>query len=436
MKNYNYYKTFNLRKNHYENNALMAMVTYFNQLNKKQKTAFFVTIFCSVSMLMFSAVTGSGGGSDPSPLRTLNELLGNSPYSPDFLMWLSFVDIAKYAINYIVNIQISSIDIIASTPLDGGGAFDKITSGLTIFAAIACFYKLLIHFRDTERFDNVKAFTGFFSYIGILILFIFSSHIVNYVVSFKTNINTASISKIGSTIDNELNQVVIEDFKKYVKKQEEIDAKINSDDTGVVDTALLELKKSWAELTFNLSNTIKYLYYSFFGILMTASLAVPTVIMTLMVKIILSIMILGSKLVFLLAFIPGFENTWKTYMLNLLNVMLWVPIFNIIMTFIIALMSAFLFEHPSGTGQIIWLTIISLILAYQSISLTTTAASTIISGAGAGAGGALGGLNAMSAPAIIAGAAAATAGSAMIASKFSKDGESTSNNNKSKISKD
>ena len=135
-------------------------------------------------------------------------------------------------------------------------------------------------------------------------------------------------------------------------------------------------------------------------------------------------MILGAKLVFLLAFIPGFENTWKTYMLNLLNVILWVPIFNIIISFIIALMTAFLFTHPSGTGQIIWLSIVSLILAVQSISLTTTAASTIISGAGAGVGGALGGLNSMSGPAVIGGAAVAVAGTAMAAasiSKFSKD---------------
>lgn len=192
----------------------------------------------------------------------------------------------------------------------------------------------------------------------------------------------------------------------------------------MVDAALLELKKSWAETSFCLSNMTKYLYYSFFGLLMTAVLAVPTVIMTLMVKIILSIMILGAKLVFLLAFIPGFENTWKTYMLNLLNVILWVPIFNIIISFIIALMTAFLFTHPSGTGQIIWLSIVSLILAVQSISLTTTAASTIISGAGAGVGGALGGLNSMSGPAVIGGAAVAVAGTAMAAasiSKFSKD---------------
>lgn len=419
--NYNFYKSFNFSRKNCDN----VILNFFYNLSRKQKISIFVPIICFFGLFISYGSSNTTGTTEQTAFKTVITLLGDkSALAVSFATWTGILEITKYAINYIVEAQLTSIDIIAKTPLGGEGAFDKLTTGLTLFAAIACFYKLLLQFRDTERFDNVKAFTGFFSYIGILILFIFSTHIVDYVVSFNTNINTNNITKIGSTIDNELNEMIVNDFIKLKKQQKVIQDKIDSEDTGVVDAALLELKKSWAETSFCLSNMTKYLYYSFFGLLMTAVLAVPTVIMTLMVKIILSIMILGAKLVFLLAFIPGFENTWKTYMLNLLNVILWVPIFNIIISFIIALMTAFLFTHPSGTGQIIWLSIVSLILAVQSISLTTTAASTIISGAGAGVGGALGGLNSMSGPAVIGGAAVAVAGTAMAAasiSKFSKD---------------
>lgn len=419
--NYNLYKSFNFSRKNCDN----VILNFFYNLSRKQKISMFVPIICFFGLFISYASSNATGTTEQTAFKTVITLLGDkSALAVSFATWTGILEITKYAINYIVEAQLTSIDIIAETPLGGEGAFDKLTTGLTLFAAIACFYKLLLQFRDTERFDNVKAFTGFFSYIGILILFIFSTHIVDYVVSFNSNINTNNITKIGSTIDNELNEMIVNDFIKLKQQQKVIQDKIDSEDTGVVDAALLELKKSYEETSFCLSNMIKYIYYSFFGLLMTAVLAVPTVIMTLMVKIILSIMILGAKLVFLLAFIPGFENTWKTYMLNLLNVILWVPIFNIIISFIIALMTAFLFTHPSGTGQIIWLSIVSLILAVQSISLTTTAASTIISGAGAGVGGALGGLNSMSGPAVIGGAAVAVAGGAMAAatiSKFSKD---------------
>jgi hypothetical protein len=419
--NYNFYKSFNTSKKYYDN----AFLNYFYNLSKRQKISMFIPIICLIGSFFSYATSTTSSATEASSFQNISSLLQiyNQPgLAVSFSAWTGILEVTKYAINYIVEAQLTSIDIIASTPLGGAGVFDNLTSGLTLFAAIACFYKLLLHFRDTERFDNVKSFTGFFSYVGILLLFIFSSHIVDYVISFNVKINTNNITKIASTIDKEINQMLVVDFEKLIQQDMNYESLIKK--AGPIDAAIIELKKELAKTSFFLSNMMRYLYYSFFGLLMTAVLAVPTVIMTLMVKIILSIMILGSKLVFLLAFIPGFENTWKTYMLNLLNVILWVPIFNIIISFIIALMTAFLFTHPSGTGQIIWLSIISLILAVQSISLTTTAASTIISGAGAGVGGALGGLNSMSAPAVIGGAAVAVAGGAMAVatiSKFSKE---------------
>ena len=117
-------------------------------------------------------------------------------------------------------------------------------------------------------------------------------------------------------------------------------------------------------------------------------------------------MIAGAKIVFLLAFIPGFENTWKTYLLNLLNVVLWIPIFNVIITFIISMVSMLISSDMLNSGSIIWLSIVALVCASQSISLTTTCANSIISGASAGAVGAMNSLSAMNGAGMVAGAVA------------------------------
>ena len=124
-------------------------------------------------------------------------------------------------------------------------------------------------------------------------------------------------------------------------------------------------------------------------------MAVPAFILSIMVKILLSVMVAGTKLVFLLAFIPGFENTWKTFMLNMLNILLWTPIFNAIYGFIIALVVGLMTNNTLGSGQIVWLTIISIILAFQSLSLTTSAAGVVINGAGASIAGAMGSIATM-----------------------------------------
>ena len=173
--------------------------------------------------------------------------------------------------------------------------------------------------------------------------------------------------------------------------------------------------QKWNVTKFNFQSTIYYLYMTFFSLILMSALAIPTVVITIMVKVTLSIMVVGAKLVFLLAFIPGFENTWKTYMLNLLNVLLWVPIFNIIFSFILALVSATISNGSIGTGQIIWLSIITIIFAFKSVSLTTSTANSIISGSGAGIAGALGGMAAFGGASMVAGAAAVGAGVAVTA---------------------
>ena len=127
--------------------------------------------------------------------------------------------------------------------------------------------------------------------------------------------------------------------------------------------------------------------------------------MTLMVKILLTVALIGAKIVFLLAFIPGFEQTWKTYMLNILNVLLWIPIFNVIIAFIISLISSMIVSDVMTNGQIVWLVILSYICTSQAITLTTSASQMIVNGSGAGMAGALGGLGNMNAVSMVSSAA-------------------------------
>lgn len=345
-----------------------------------------------------------------------------------YMKWLNVVFWLGKAIEYIVKAQLDSVDVIAMTPMSGSGMFDNIIWALTILAAIGCFIKLINHFLATEKFDNVKAFTGFFSYFGMLILFIFSSQLINFMVDLNTDINTNNISQIGTQLIEELDRVQLEDLKGLSVEL----AQIREEQAGssLVRSVLLDIKINGKVMATGLSNLLAYVYYSVFGLVLTSVIAIPVVIMTLMVKVTLSIMVLGAKIVFLMAFIPGFENTWKTYMQNLLNVLLWIPIFNIIITFIIAIVAGTIQPDVLGTGQIIWLSIIAFIMATKSISLTTTAASTIVNGSAAGMAGAMGSMAAMNATTLVAGTAAMAAGGAALgakamaakaaASKFSK----------------
>lgn len=143
-------------------------------------------------------------------------------------------------------------------------------------------------------------------------------------------------------------------------------------------------------------NTIKYIFYSLVILIFTSVLAIPSFIMTFMVKILLSVMIAGAKIVFLLAFIPGFENAWKTFLLNILNILLWIPIFNAIISFIITLLAQTMGAGVLESGSIIWISVVAVVASFQAVSLTTNSANSIINGAGAGMAGAMGSLATMS----------------------------------------
>jgi hypothetical protein len=426
----NFYKNFSKSKKHTNFNSLGI---FLNDLSFKTKVIL-VSFFC-ISSYMSVQAQFSGGGVVGVAGSTILQMIGSHPVAVDFANSLAILQVVKLFIGYIINVQLQSVQVISSTPINGAGIFDKITNGLTIFAAIACFYRLLQHYLNTERFDNAKAFTGFFGYISIFVLFLFSGPIVQHVASLNQNINTSNIAGIGNQIQSEVDAKILSDWDTIKTEYDDLQSQIEEDEglTGI-EAIPAKLKQMFLMTKFNVKNTIFTVYMSFFSMFLMASLAVPTVIMTLMVKVTLSIMILGAKLVFLLAFIPGFENTWKTYMLNLVNVLLWIPIFNVIISFLLAIVSAMISDDSIGTGQIIWLSIISMIFAYQSISLTTTTANTIISGAGAGIAGAMGSLTSMNATTMVAGTAAAGAGIAVVAasggsaapiagasSKFSKD---------------
>lgn len=315
----------------------------------------------------------------------------------------SFVDIAKACIQYIVQAQVKSASIIGSTTFGSKSMFSHIQTGLTIFACIACAYKIVVHYAKTERFDNVSAITGFFSYIGVLILFLASNTIVDYLVGLNQNINTSAVTNIGAKIENELNRELEKDYKLLATRLNSLDKEYEELNpiTDVATSINNRVTYMWAMFgEFYLGNLVKYAYYSVFGIIITSVLAIPAFVLTFMVKVLLSVMIAGTKLVFLLAFIPGFEKTWQQFILNLINILLWIPIFNAIIAFILQIISGMMTDDSMNSGQIIWLSIVSIVLAYQSISLTTTGAGVIINGTGAGMAGALGSLGAMNATSV------------------------------------
>ena len=149
-------------------------------------------------------------------------------------------------------------------------------------------------------------------------------------------------------------------------------------------------------------------------------MAIPSIILSIMIKVLLTVMVAGTKIVFLMAFIPGFENTWKTFMSNMVNILLWAPIFNALYGFIVAIIIFMMSDQSLGTGQIVWITIIACILAFQSISLTTSAAGVVIQGAGASMAGALGSMSTMSGVNVAMGATKAAVGLAVMKKFMSK----------------
>lgn len=413
-----FYKNFSKKKSKIP--ILKGFALFFNSLSFKTKTVvlsfFGISSYFVVKAQSFSSPVGLN--INQSILQMINADANHVALANDFADSSLILQITKKFINYIVNIQLESVQIISSTSINGDGMFDMLIKGLTIFAAIASFYKLLKHFLDTERFDNVKAFTGFFGYISIFILFIFSGPIVKHVSSLNRNINTSNISNISNQIQSEMDTHILNNWTLIKSEYDLLNDEIDDNSINPIIIAKnigIKAQQSWLIMKFNMKNYIFTFYMSFFSMFLMSALSIPTVIMTIMVKITLSIMILGAKLVFLLAFIPGFENVWKTYMLNMLNVLLWIPIFNVIISFLLAIVSGTISDGSIGTGQIIWLSILAIIFAKQSISLTTTTANTIINGAGAGIAGAMGSLTSMGATSMMATGGAMVAGGAAIA---------------------
>lgn len=413
--NTNYFKFFTDKKE--KQPLLKKMLTdIFGKikLSKKHKILGIISIICmGVSFVM---KLNAASGSSEKPLEGVKSMydiltgMGADPLTAAMIVenW-DGVQIIKNMLNYLTGIQIKSIDYINATPFGTSTMFEHIYSGLTIFAVIGCVYKLVLHFLKTERFDNVSAFTGFFQFIGIAVLFVFSDQIVNQVVSLNQGVSTESIQTLNIKLDNELTAQITKDLKPTVEEiKEEYEnialAQVKKKDANpisslAIDIEIMEHSLKIAKLIMwdaGMALQWKYIYFSIVVGVIASILAIPSVIISIMIKILLTVMVAGTKLVFLLAFIPGFENTWKTFMTNMLNILLWAPIFNAIYSFIISLVSFMLGPDPLGTGQIIWLTIVTCILAFQSISLTTSAAGVVIQGAGASMAGALGSMATMS----------------------------------------
>lgn len=346
-------------------------------------------------------------------------------------MWFEPI---RMALSYIVNAQESSISTVASVPFAGSGIFSHISNGITIFACIGCAFKIVTHFLKTERHDNISAIFGYFTYLAPLTLFLFSGQIVSKLSGINRGVNVQSVSSVGNKLNAELEKTIKSDYIIYYQNvKQKTDAAEKAEFMEKIAYKVDIFKDTASALG---GNTIKYLYFSFFILVFTSVLAIPAFIMTFMVKVLLSVMIAGAKIVFLLAFIPGFENAWRTYLLNMLNVLLWIPIFNAIITFIVGIIAATMDTAALSTGQIVWLSIVSIVAAFQSISLTTSAANSIINGAGAGMAGAMGSLASMSGAAIGAGALKAGATVAGVAATGGAASSVTASKIASKLSKD
>lgn len=416
-------------------------------LTSKQKIGLVVLIMS----IGYTSIFAQSGTTNNFNVKTIQDIirsvsggstvLGAMNY---FLTSFSFLDIVKYTINYIVNAQETATQTIANSKFGNASMFSKINNGVTIFAVIACGYKILMHYMKTERYDNAQSFTGYFSYFGVLILFLFSNSIVSRLTSLNASINHSAISSIGNKINSELDQQIAIDYKNLSNQLEALENDYNDlNSQGLISSVgsvgkIVANRADYyaAQGSFYMGNIGKYIYFSVFGVVITAVLAIPSFIMTLMVKILLSVITFGTKLVFLLAFIPGFENTWKTFILNLLHILLWIPIFNSIIAFILQIISATMVTGSMTGGQIVWLTVVAIICAYQAISLTTTSAGVIINGAGAGLAGAMGSLSGMSAVGIAGQTVSAAAGVATTAATGGISGAASGAKIASKLSKD
>ena len=158
------------------------------KLTKRQKIWWCICLVCIiVSFTMKLTATESENGvvidnmvgTFKKILQIVKDLGADDSTAVAISVNWSGVQTIKNMLDYLTSIQIKSIDYINNTPFGTSTMFNHIYYGLTIFAVIGCLYKMLVHFLKTERFDNVMAFTGFFQFIGIALLFVFSDQIVD-----------------------------------------------------------------------------------------------------------------------------------------------------------------------------------------------------------------------------------------------------------------
>ena len=172
---------------------------------------------------------------------------------------------------------------------------------LPFFAVIGCLYKMLVHFLKTERFDNVMAFTGFFQFIGIALLFVFSDQIVNQVVSLNQGVNTAAIQELNKKLDKELTNQMIKDLKypiEQIKKEKKILTKAiekETEEAGSLNPiTLIGNKMDVASSKMRINKMIlwdagaalqfKYFFFSSVIGIIASILAIPSVILSIMIK--------------------------------------------------------------------------------------------------------------------------------------------------------
>lgn len=345
-----------------------------------------------------------------------------------YLHALNVIAVMKGIIHYISDAQLASVEAINELKFGDRKMFSGILMGLTIFACIACVYKLFKHFADTERHDNVKAFAGYFSYIGLIILFWFAPSITKYIASLAEPINASQVQSIVTEINKGLEPILKEDFLRYAQKillaGQELE---NAGSLNLTAGAKYEISVMAAQLT-TLSSIVQMFFYLLLGIILVTVLAIPLVVITVMIKILLSVMIYGTQLVFLLAFIPGLDKLWQSMIINMLNILLWSPIFNAVITFIIAIVTTTM-GNASIVG-ILWMTVVAFILSSQAVTITTSAANVLIQGAGAGMAGAMSSFSSMNATSMVAkgasgiakatGGALGKVGNTLIVSQLSK----------------
>lgn len=399
--------------------------------NKKLTTRQYFSLILLFMSICFVAYAQNAPGftfpktDNPVTAMTVLGKYGSNKLYATVSDYISLPALFTGIITYIGEKQIETNQMIAELPIGNSGMFGKIVSVLTIFAAIGCAYRIAKAYLETERMTDVRSILSVFSYVPILVLFVFSDQIVKTLTSATEDINDAQISNVGVMLESEIMKDNDKQVADFVKKQNDLDveyadySKASWSEVGKkMDGVLNRMEYVKNTITFgaNPSTSIKHTLYGILGAVFISILAIPTTIMTLMVKILLGIGILGAKIVFLLAFIPGFEQHWKNYLINLLNIMLWIPIFNVIITFIFSIIIRSMGVDLFGSGSILWLIIVAFICAQQAISLTTSAAQIIVQGSGSAMAGSLGALGGMSATSMVAKGAEVAAGAALLAS--------------------